>query len=53
MHRASRVFLARLLLVYGTEAAGLLRRMADELDGLAEELVDDETVPVLGSNFQH
>jgi hypothetical protein len=53
LHRASRIFLARPLMIYGTAAGGFLSRMADELDGLAEELVDDETVPVLGSDFQN
>ena len=30
------MFLARLLMVYGTEAPDVLRRMADELEWLAE-----------------
>jgi len=35
-HRATRVFLARLLLVHGKDAPEVLRRMADELEWLAE-----------------
>jgi hypothetical protein len=53
LHRVSRIFLARLLMVYGTEAGDFLRRMAAELDELAGYLADDETVPVLGSEFQN
>ena len=34
--RVCRVFLARLLMVYGPAAPDLLRRMADELEWLAE-----------------
>jgi len=33
--RATRVFLARLLIVHGEDAPDLLRRMADELEWLA------------------
>jgi hypothetical protein len=35
--RACRVFLARLLLVYGTDAPTILRRMADELEQLQRD----------------
>ena len=35
-HRAARVFLARLLMVHGEDAPEVLRRMADELEWLAE-----------------
>jgi hypothetical protein len=37
------VFLARLLIVYGTDAPDLLRNMADELEELAEELGAEES----------
>jgi len=48
--RASRVLLARLLIVHGTEAPEVLRRLADELDWLAEaeragESADDRPHP--------
>ena len=42
LHRATRVFLARLLMVYGTQAGDILRRMAGELDYLADELARDD-----------
>ena len=42
LHRATRVFLAQLLTVYGTEAGDILLRMADELDCLADELARDD-----------
>ena len=35
--RASRVFLARLLMVHGEDAPEVLRRMADELEWLAAQ----------------
>ena len=35
-HRTARVFLARLLMVHGEDAPEVLRRMADELEWLAE-----------------
>ena len=35
--RACRVFLARLLMVYGEDAPEMLRRMADELEWLEAE----------------
>ena len=35
--RACRVFLARLLIVYGEDAPDVLRRMADELEWLEAE----------------
>ena len=35
-HRTARVFLARLLMVRGADAPEVLRRMADELEWLAE-----------------
>jgi len=34
--RACRVFLARLLMVHGEDSPDVLRRMADELERLAE-----------------
>ena len=42
LHRATLVFLARLLMVYDSGAGDILRRMADELDCLADELARDE-----------
>ena len=41
LHRACRVFLARLLIVYGTDAPEVLRRMADELEELEAEQAAD------------
>lgn len=35
-HRTARVFLVRLLMVHGEDAPEVLRRMADELEWLAE-----------------
>jgi hypothetical protein len=40
--RVSRVFLARLLVVYGPAAPDLLRRIADEVDWLERERLDAE-----------
>ena len=49
LHRASRVFLARLLIVHGTDALEVLRQLADELDQLeaewAAELPDGASHP--------
>jgi hypothetical protein len=36
-NRASRIFLARLLMVHGTNAPTILRQLADELEGLEED----------------
>lgn len=40
--RVCRVYLARLLMVYGPAAPDLLRRMADELDWLERQRLDAE-----------
>jgi hypothetical protein len=37
LHRASRVFLTRLLTVHGEDAPEVLRRIADELEWLEAE----------------
>ena len=38
LHRATRVFLASLLVTFGASAPQVLRQMADELDQLAAEV---------------
>jgi hypothetical protein len=40
--RVCRVFLARLFMVYGPAAPGLLRQMADELEWLERERLDGD-----------
>ena len=40
--RACRVFLARLLMVYGPAAPDLLRRIADELEWLERERLNGD-----------
>jgi hypothetical protein len=50
LHRASRVFLACLLLAYGSAAPDVLRRMADELEWLAADVEADEGSPESGSS---
>jgi hypothetical protein len=40
--RACRVFLARLLMVYGPAAPDLLRQMADELEWLEQERLNGD-----------
>jgi hypothetical protein len=42
LHRATRVFLASLLITFGSAAPDVLRQMADELDGLAAEMNSDD-----------
>jgi hypothetical protein len=39
--RVCRVFLARLVMVYGTDAPEVLRRMADELEWLNADVLRD------------
>ena len=48
LHQACRVFLARLLIVHGSDAPGVLRRMADELEGLVADLESEEMPPAPG-----
>ena len=43
--RVCRVFLARLLIVYGPAAPDLLRRLADELESLEQDRLDAEMQP--------
>ncbi len=43
LHRATRVFLASLLISFGASASDVLRQMADELDGLASEMNLDDS----------
>jgi hypothetical protein len=49
LHRATRVFLASLLVTFGASAPQVLRQMADELEQLAAEVDSDDSPTEAGA----